>query len=635
MRLLLKLTLLSLGVSAIPLAIAGYSSLRIGQNALRRAIEENELTVAKQVAEHAASEIGNVLSILRVDARIFDLTRSGTDAPTPQGLLKFLQLVYHQSDDFCAVAMFDEHGAPVGQPAYMESPAQYEAFRNHEPMRPIDVDAVGLMAPLGEALRTGQGVGPVFRGGPNRIPHVVAAVAFDPTLGGGKRILAAEVSLKRVGDYVAALSTADTDVRLLDARGRLIASGSKAGIAKLEVQRLPTGKEGELPGGDFVGEYEIGGRQVVGAFAPTTPYGFGVVVDRQVGAAMAPVDQIRLATLFWIGVSALVGSVVARAFARRIAQRVEVLADGSRQIAAGNLDTRIEPGSTDELGDLAKAFNSMASALDGARDKILHQNKEILAWNETLERRVDEKTRELRQAHDLLLRSRSLAAVGELGSGVAHEINNPLTGVLGIAQLILTDLPGDHPARPLVQDIEEQATRIRKIVFNLLRFAQRETGEDRAVVDLPRVIDDALELCGPSELASGGIQIVRRYATPTPSVRGNSIQLQEVLIQLVQNARAAMSKGGTLTLETSVMEDKLVRVTVADTGCGINPEHLPRIFDPFFTTKGDWAGTGMGLSVVHKTIEDHGGAIQVQSRVDVGTTVFMTFPVHSGATRLS
>src|SRR5882762_9101766 len=100
MRLLLKLTLLSLGVSAIPLAIAGYSSLRIGQNALRRAIEDNELTVAKQVAEHAASEIANVLSILRVDARIFDLTRSGTDAPTPQGLLKFLQLVYHQSDDF-------------------------------------------------------------------------------------------------------------------------------------------------------------------------------------------------------------------------------------------------------------------------------------------------------------------------------------------------------------------------------------------------------------------------------------------------------------------------------------------------------------------------------------------------------
>jgi len=117
MKLLTKLTLLSLGVSAIPLAIAGYSSLRIGQGALRGAIEENELTVARQVADHVGAELQHLSSILRVDARIFDLTRSGEEAPTPQGLLKFLQLVYHQSDDFCAVAMFDEHGSPVGTPA--------------------------------------------------------------------------------------------------------------------------------------------------------------------------------------------------------------------------------------------------------------------------------------------------------------------------------------------------------------------------------------------------------------------------------------------------------------------------------------------------------------------------------------
>src|SRR5262249_44825912 len=161
--------------------------------------------------------IGNLLSILRVDARIFDLTRSAKeDGPSAQGLLKFLQLVYHQSDDFCAVAMFDEHGTPVGQPAYLETPAAYDAFRGHEPMRPTDVEGVGLMAPLGEALSRGQGVGPVFLGGPVRAPHVVLAVAFDPQLGGGKRILCAEVSLKRLSDYVAALSGSDTDVKLMD-----------------------------------------------------------------------------------------------------------------------------------------------------------------------------------------------------------------------------------------------------------------------------------------------------------------------------------------------------------------------------------------------------------------------------------
>jgi two-component system NtrC family sensor kinase len=259
-----------------------------------------------------------------------------------------------------------------------------------------------------------------------------------------------------------------------------------------------------------------------------------------------------------------------------------------------------------------------------------------MSWNQTLERRVEEKTRELREAQDLLLRSRSLAAIGQLGAGVAHEINNPLAGVLGITQLLLVDLPPHHPARPLAQDVETQALRIRKIVQNLLRFAQRQGGEDFAPLDLARVVDDALELCGPSDLQGAGIEVVRRYAQGLPMIRGSATQLQEAFIQLVQNARGAMTngaggarvRGGTLTIETSVTAERLVRATVSDTGRGIAADHLPRIFDPFFTTKaGDWAGVGMGLSVVHKTIEDHGGKIQVQSEVGKGTIFQMTFPV--------
>jgi two-component system NtrC family sensor kinase len=644
-KLKLKLTLLALGVSAVPLAIAAYWWLSIGQGALRAAIEENELTVAKQVAEHAGSEIGNLLAILRTDAHIFDLTRAGPgDAPSAQALLKFLQLVYHQSDDFCAIAMFDEHGAPVGQPAYLETPGSYETFRDHEPMRPTDVEGVGLMAPLGQALSRGQGVGPVFLGGPGRVPHVVLSVAFDPKLGGGKRVLCAEVTLKRLGRYVAALSDKDTDVKLLDARARLVAAGAMGGVAHLEAQRTPGGREGELATAETLATYQSAGRSVIGAYAPTGPWGFGVVVEKAVDAAFLPVNRIRWATLFWLGVSVVVGSIAARILAQRLAARVETLAAGSRQIAAGHLETRIAKGAEDELGDLAVAFNKMAEGLDAARAKITQQTTEIVSWNHTLERRVEDKTRELREAQDLLLRSRSLAAIGQLGAGVAHEINNPLAGVLGITQLLITDLPPHHPARPLVQDVETQALRIRKIVQNLLRFAQRQGGEDFAPLELSRVMDDALELCAPSDLKSAGIEVVRRYAQALPMVRGSATQLQEAFIQLVQNARGAMARGamtrgattnvnvgaipGRLTLETTVTAERLVRVTVSDTGRGIAAEHLPRIFDPFFTTKADdWSGVGMGLSVVHKTIEDHGGTIQVQSELGKGTTFQMTFPV--------
>jgi two-component system, NtrC family, sensor kinase len=254
-----------------------------------------------------------------------------------------------------------------------------------------------------------------------------------------------------------------------------------------------------------------------------------------------------------------------------------------------------------------------------------------VGWNQTLEKRVAEKTDELRQAQELLFRSRSLSALGELGAGVAHEINNPLSGALGIVQLLIADLPAGHPARPLLEDLEGEALRIRKIVQNMLRLAQRQSGHDTTPVDLARALEDAVELCSPSELAASRIAVVRKYEAAS-SVRGSATQLQESFIQIIQNARNAMKKGGTLTLEIAMVEDALVRVRIGDTGVGISPDHLPRIFDPFFTTKGDRSGTGLGLSFVHRTVEDHGGTIKVESALGVGTTLVLCFPADQGRT---
>ncbi len=213
---------------------------------------------------------------------------------------------------------------------------------------------------------------------------------------------------------------------------------------------------------------------------------------------------------------------------------------------------------------------------------------------------------------------------------MAHEINNPLAGVLGIVQLLIADLPAAPPGPPApAGPRERRRCASGRSCRTCCGWRSDRADDDTTPVDLGRTLDDALELCGPTDLAAAGIEVVRRYAS-TPAVRGSATQLQESFIQIIQNARSAMKKGGTLTLETSLIEDKVVRVRIGDTGTGIAAEHLPRIFDPFFTTKGDRSGTGLGLSFVHRTVEDHGGAITVDSNVGGGTTFTLTFPADEG-----
>jgi two-component system, NtrC family, sensor kinase len=633
-KLLPKFALLSIGVAAVPLAIAGYSSSRISRDALRDTLVENELMIARQVSEFVASHLTNLHRTLAVETRVLDLTHFGTRAPSEEALRKFLQLVYHQSDDFSAVAVLDPEGQMVAPAAFQEQPRASASFGNHEAMRRQDVALIPRLTPFGDVLHDGSGVGPIFLAGPAQRPHILLAVKYYAVAEEDPNIIAAIISLRRISDYLATVATADRDILLLDQESRVVASGRDIGPTRLQLKLLPGTRPGILPPREFLEEYSSGGRQVVGAYSPASSFMLGVIVERRLEAAISPVRRLGWATLYWMSVTGLVAAVVGAALARTLSRRVGVLADGARQIAQGKLDTQLEVQSNDELGELAKGFNAMATSLDAARTEILRQTEEIMVWNEGLEKRVEEKTRELREAQELVLRSRSLAALGSLGAGVAHEINNPLTGVLGLAQLLLADLPAGHPMRPMVEDIEAQAVRIQGIVANLLRLTQKQSGEDFRALDLSRVLEDALELCGLKALADAGVKVARRVASPSPPLRGSAVQLQAALIELIQNARGAMVEGGQLLVETSLAEPGLLRLRIGDTGRGIKPEHLSRIFDPFFTTKVRRTDTGIGLSVVHKIIEDHGGTIRVESEPGQGTTFWITFPIAFEASHL-
>jgi two-component system, NtrC family, sensor kinase len=218
-------------------------------------------------------------------------------------------------------------------------------------------------------------------------------------------------------------------------------------------------------------------------------------------------------------------------------------------------------------------------------------------------------------------RSRTLAALATMGAGVAHEINNPLTAILGAAQLLLADLPHDSPQRPLLRDLEKQAQRIRRIVAELQALADGDNGRERVRISITRLLEEAV---AEAELEGGNLVLERHY-DGSPEVRADAEMLRDALLELVTNARRAMPDGGRLVLRVAAAAPHLV-VTVADSGHGIPAEMLPRIFEPFFTTKAEWGAPGLGLTRVHRIIEAHRGTIDVTSSPGAGTTFTVTLP---------
>jgi signal transduction histidine kinase len=245
---------------------------------------------------------------------------------------------------------------------------------------------------------------------------------------------------------------------------------------------------------------------------------------------------------------------------------------------------------------------------------------------EDLQSRMDE----LRRAQETLVQSAKLAAIGELAASVAHEINNPLTVILGNSGLLLQQLPSDSPAYRKVDAIEAEATRAGRIVRDLLNFARRREPK-RESVALHELLDRAIELLSP-KLASGHVEVERVFDQSIPPIAGDRDQLTQVFLNLMTNAADAMGKGGRLVLQTGIDhgEDgqRMISVSVSDTGQGIPPEHLARIFEPFYTTKAEGHGTGLGLSVSLGIVQAHGGAIDMESKPGHGTTARVKLPVH-------
>jgi two-component system NtrC family sensor kinase len=303
---------------------------------------------------------------------------------------------------------------------------------------------------------------------------------------------------------------------------------------------------------------------------------------------------------------------------RFVNRPIDKLLAATKTAAHGDLDQTVGVQSHDELGELADSFNNMISELKRSRDAIE-------GWTQTLEQRVQERTQELQQVQDQLVRAGKMAALGELAAGVAHEINNPLTGVLTFSSLMLKKVDETNPWKKDLENIVQQTTRCRNIVRGLLDFA-RQRKPDKKECDIHTLIERTVTLV-ENQAPFQNIQIVKNFGTDMPMLYVDADQIQQVFMNIILNAADAMTgNGGTLTIQTE-LRDGMVEVSFTDTGCGMSKEHLSKVFTPFFTTKETGKGTGLGLAISYGIIQSHSGDIEAESEVGKGSTFRIKLPV--------
>ncbi len=306
---------------------------------------------------------------------------------------------------------------------------------------------------------------------------------------------------------------------------------------------------------------------------------------------------------------------------------VRKLTQGTQEIMKGNLDHRIRVHSSDEIGDLATSFNEMTEELGRARD-------ELTQWAYTLEDKVEQKTAELRRALSNMVQMEKMASLGKLAASVAHELNNPLAGILAYAKLLRKKIGKESIPEERIKEMQEElamiadeSARCGNIVSNLLLFSRQKVG-DFQPQDLRSIIEQSLKLIA-HHLTMHNVKCELKMPEGHTEATCDPQQIEQALIALEINAIEAMPDGGTLIVEMRMKEKKRgVEIKIVDTGIGINKEDMEHIFEPFFTTKKDGKGTGLGLAVVHGIVERHGGRVDVQSESNVGTTFTITLPVN-------
>jgi two-component system NtrC family sensor kinase len=394
-------------------------------------------------------------------------------------------------------------------------------------------------------------------------------------------------------------------VYLVDGKGGIVVDPDPSRIvARQNLASIPVVKEA-IRGTVARGVHEFVGPDgsTIGAFARVGIGRLAVVAEVPLGVALEATAQLaRRSLLFGLGILflAVLASVV---LGRRLTAPLRQLEEATRAISRGELAIPVEVADRNEIGSLAEAFNRMG--------RELHDREARLA-----------------EAHTQLAQSERLSVVGEIGASVAHEVKNPLAGIVGFAQVGQQSATLAEAVESF-QVIEANAWRASEILQSLLEFARLDR-QDFAPVDATAIAEGAVRLLR-HQLISKGIRVELAIGHGLPQVLGNAGQLQQVFVNLVMNAGQAMENRPERILTIAArLEGDYLAFTVSDTGTGMTPEVLGKIFAPFFSTKPRGQGTGLGLSVSQRIVKQHHGAILTRSEPGRGTTFTVLLPILPG-----
>jgi two-component system, NtrC family, sensor kinase len=602
-----KLLVIILFVALVPISFLSYTILGQHQATLNATLSELQEGSAKYSAKIVAAHLERPLADLeRTVGRSIDWP-----ALNPAEREGALWLAYQQLNSIAAVVLLDgEQVLGSASAAYSGGDAAPRPALTSGEIAQLVAAAPRGPGPAQElhygeafALTTGQLVLPLTM--PVGLSNgaewsVVMAVALDT--------LCAELERER---------PEGAHILVFDRTGHTLC-GERIRVAPALSAQFARGEQRALRYLDERGE------EMLGAVV-ATPAGFGLAITQRVSAAFAPSVRMRVESVLWIVVGVLAATGAGLLLARAINRPLAELSRGAERVAGGDFSVRLGVDGQDELAAVTASFNRMCGEIE-------RRDGEIRAWNAELRARIEAKTAELERVHEALHESRKIGALAALAAGVAHEINNPLTGVIGLTQLMLGRARKEQKATEieLLGSIEREAQRVRQIVQKMAELSETTETRAPAEVRLGATLRSMLQARQP-EFLRANVELSVEIDPELLPVQGDAAQLVRVFDAVVDNALKAMrGKSGVLRVTAEQRADG-ARFQISDTGKGIKPEYLDKVFEPFFTTKEDWHGHGLGLTAAYRVIEAHHGAIRLESQLERGTTVTIDLPTRRQA----